>query len=357
MTEKQYIPLIDYLKAFAILMVTTTHFFTYDDKDFPVFIYVVQMGMPLFMLLIGYNTAMSNERHGIHSLKALYAPARLGKQFGAILPSYTLMFIIEAVACGALLDRMPLGEWMYAYATGGLQGGSHGGYFFAVYWQFLILAPILYLLVKKYPRATLVGALLLNIVYEYAVGAWDIPRWLNRLLFMRYLFIAVFGLSFFLWRKRFRLWLVGAAACLSLWYITALEFFDFHWELSTYWKNTSVYASFYYIAVVVFAFYFFEDKRLPERLHELAHTVGSATWHIYLTQMLYFRLDLNEPLAFLPLWLQIPIGLFACTTIGVLWSRIERDYKRRKRVAGGKKLLLPQTNLGKTPCMGHRDGV
>ena len=53
MAEKKYIPIIDYLKAFAIMLVTTTHFFTYNDKDFVLFIYVIQMGMPLFMLLIG----------------------------------------------------------------------------------------------------------------------------------------------------------------------------------------------------------------------------------------------------------------------------------------------------------------
>lgn len=34
MAEKKYIPIIDYLKAFAIMLVTTTHFFTYNDKDF-----------------------------------------------------------------------------------------------------------------------------------------------------------------------------------------------------------------------------------------------------------------------------------------------------------------------------------
>lgn len=49
MVGKQYIPVIDYLKAFAIVMVTTTHFFSYDEKDFLLFIYVIQMGMPLFI--------------------------------------------------------------------------------------------------------------------------------------------------------------------------------------------------------------------------------------------------------------------------------------------------------------------
>lgn len=126
MAEKKYIPIIDYLKAFAIMLVTTTHFFTYNDKDFVLFIYVIQMGMPLFMLLIGYNTAMSNDRHDVNSLQVLYAPARLAKQFGTILPSYLLMFLIEALATGAFVAGLPWERWVYSLLTGGLQGGSHG---------------------------------------------------------------------------------------------------------------------------------------------------------------------------------------------------------------------------------------
>lgn len=328
MAEKKYIPIIDYLKALAIMLVTTTHFFTYDDKDFPFFIYVVQMGMPLFMLLIGYNTAMSNDRHDVNTLAALYAPKRLAKQFGGIMPSYLLMFAIEAVASGALVSHLPWERWVYSFLTGGLQGGSHGGYFFAIYWQFLLLAPILYLLVKRYPTATLLGALALNVLYEYAVGALEIPRLLNRILFMRYLFIAVFGLYFYLWRSRFKLWVIGLAACFSLWYITALEFFGLQWVLGTYWKNTNVYACFYYIAVAVFAFHFFENKRLPKGLHEVAHAMGAATWHIYLTQMLYFRLHLNSPMAGLPLWVQIPIGVALCSLVGVGWNHAERKVRK-----------------------------
>ena len=331
MTEKQYIPLIDYLKAFAICMVTTTHFFEYDDKGFPLFIYVIQMGMPLFMLLIGYNTAMSNERHELTSLRALYAPAHIRKKFNQILPSYTIMFVIEAIFCGALVQGLPLLEWIFAYISGGLQEGTHGGYFFCIYWQFLLIGPILYLLVKHYPRATMIGALLLDMLYEYSVGALDIPRQLNRLIFMRYLFIAVFGMYFYLWRDRIKLWLVAAAAVFSLGYITAMEFFDFEWPLNIYWKNTCVYASFYFIAIMVFAFHFWENKRLPEGLHRIAYTIGRSTWHIYLTQMLFFRLYWGKPLDFLPLWLQILCGVTTCVLIGVGWNKLERRFRKAYR--------------------------
>ena len=342
MAEKKYIPVIDYLKAFAICLVTTTHFFPDSEKDFALFIYVIQMGMPLFMLLTGYNMAMSNSRHAFNDMKTLYAPALMKKKFGQILPSYTLMFVIEAIFCGALVQGLPLWEWLYAYVSGGLQGGENGGYFFCVYWQFLLLGPVLYLLVKRYPRATLLGALLLDMAYEFAVGALDLPRELNRLLFIRYLFIATFGLYFYLWRERVKLWLVGVGAVLSLTYITALEYFNLQWPLCTYWQNTCVYASFYYIAVVVLAFHFWEHKRLPEKLHKVVYEVGKSTWYIYLTQMLFFRLHWKAVLSFLPLWVQIPIGVVFCACVGIGWRHLEIRARKAWKQHRAEKTLTEQ---------------
>lgn len=139
MTQKRYIPIIDYLKAFAIVLVTTTHFFTYDEKDFLLFIYVIQMGMPLFMFISSYNFAMSATRHGFTSLADLYAPAQMKKHFGAILPAYILMFVFEFLWTTLAGSRYSVGEVLSAFISGGLNGGSHGGYFFCIYWQFLLL--------------------------------------------------------------------------------------------------------------------------------------------------------------------------------------------------------------------------
>mgnify|MGYP007029248378 FL=1 len=331
MAQKKYIPIIDYLKAFAIVLVVTTHFFTYKDKDFALFIYVIQMGMPLFMFISSYNFAMSAERHGLNTLSALYAPAQMKKHFGGILPAYTLLFVVELAANLWLGKGYSLGDLLYAYISGGLNGGSHGGYFFCIYWQFLLFAPLLYLLLRRWPEQTLLAALALDMLYEFAVGALDIPRALNRLLFIRYLFIAVFGLYFYLWRSRVRLWMVALGAVFSLGYITALEYFGLDWPLTTYWLNTNVYASFYYIAVAVFAFHFFEQKQLPGKLHMLVRTIGCSTWQIYLFQMLFFRLHWSAPLGELPLFLKVLIGDAFCVAVGCLWSALESRMRKKMK--------------------------
>lgn len=293
MAQKKYIPIIDYLKAFAIVLVVTTHFFTYKDKDFALFIYVIQMGMPLFMFISSYNFAMSAERHGLNTLSALYAPAQMKKHFGGILPAYTLLFVVELAANLWLGKGYSLGDLLYAYISGGLNGGSHGGYFFCIYWQFLLFAPLLYLLLRRWPEQTLLAALALDMLYEFAVGA--------------------------------------LGAVFSLGYITALEYFGLDWPLTTYWLNTNVYASFYYIAVAVFAFHFFEKKQLPGKLHMLVRTIGRSTWQIYLFQMLFFRLHWSAPLGELPLFLKVLIGDAFCVAVGCLWSALESRLRKKMK--------------------------
>lgn len=285
------------------------------------------------MFLSSYNFAMSATRHNLATLRELYAPAQMKKHFGAIMPAYVLMFVFELLWRLAAGERFGIGSVLYAFVTGGLDGGSHGGYFFCIYWQFLLFAPLLLLLLRRWPMQALLAALVVDMAYEWLVGVLDIPRALNRLLFIRYLFIAAFGIYFSLYRERVRLWLVALGAVASLIYLTALEFFGLDWPLTTYWLNTNVYASFYYIAVAVFAFYFAGTRQLPDALHRIVHRVGRSTWQIYLFQMLFFRLHWSALFSGLPLAAEVILGDIFCVTFGSLWAIAERRARKNRKKA------------------------
>ncbi|MDO4280012.1 MAG: hypothetical protein Q4C56_00120 [Peptococcaceae bacterium] len=195
----------------------------------------------------------------------------------------------------------------------------------------LLIGPLLFYLVKKYPRAALWGALALNMLYEYLVTGSAALQSVHRILFIRYLFITVFGMYFYLWRDRINYWLVAAGACFSLWYITAVDYFDFHWALNAFWQNTCVYASFYFIALVVAAFHFFETRRLPDPLHRVATRIGVSTWHIYLVQMMFFHAGGRQFLPMLPLWGRVAIGVSLCCALGIGWNVLERRFRKKQR--------------------------
>ena len=60
--EKKRIELIDYLKAICVTMVIFTHY-DWSEKCTPLFTMFINMAVPVFMILSGYNFAMSGKKH------------------------------------------------------------------------------------------------------------------------------------------------------------------------------------------------------------------------------------------------------------------------------------------------------
>lgn len=58
---KQRIDFLDYLKAICVIMVIITHY-DWANKSSPVFTMLINMAVPVFMIVSGYNFAMSNCR-------------------------------------------------------------------------------------------------------------------------------------------------------------------------------------------------------------------------------------------------------------------------------------------------------
>ena len=69
---KKRIDFLDYLKAICVIMVIITHY-DWADKDSPFFTMLINMAVPVFMIISGYNFAMSNRKKtGGNLFKILY---------------------------------------------------------------------------------------------------------------------------------------------------------------------------------------------------------------------------------------------------------------------------------------------
>ena len=69
---KKRIDFLDYLKAICVIMVIITHY-DWADKDSPFFTMLINMAVPVFMIISGYNFAMSNRKKTGGNLKKMYA--------------------------------------------------------------------------------------------------------------------------------------------------------------------------------------------------------------------------------------------------------------------------------------------
>ena len=70
--EKKRIDFLDYLKAICVIMVIITHY-EWEDKGSPFFTMVINMAVPVFMIISGYNFAMSNRKKTDGNLRKMYA--------------------------------------------------------------------------------------------------------------------------------------------------------------------------------------------------------------------------------------------------------------------------------------------
>ena len=57
--KKQRIEFLDYLKAVCVIMVIITHY-GWEDKTSPFFTMLINMAVPVFMIVSGYNFAGEN---------------------------------------------------------------------------------------------------------------------------------------------------------------------------------------------------------------------------------------------------------------------------------------------------------
>ena len=91
---------LDFLKGFAICMVVFTHFEWRDaERALPLFPYLVDMAVPIFMVISGYTYAMSMERHGITTLQDALSWDNIKTK----LIRYTAPFLI--IAAWELIDK------------------------------------------------------------------------------------------------------------------------------------------------------------------------------------------------------------------------------------------------------------
>lgn len=81
----------DYLKAFSILAVISTHItFSFDVTKTVLFPYFIDMAVPIFMIISGYVNACSFEKR--ESLRECYSKNVMGRKLLGIVVPYSVFF-------------------------------------------------------------------------------------------------------------------------------------------------------------------------------------------------------------------------------------------------------------------------
>lgn len=323
--KKQRIEFLDYMKAVCVIMVIITHY-EWTDKTSPFFTMLINMAVPVFMIVSGYNFAMSNRKKAGGRLGKMYGWSMMKPKLIRFLVPFFAICLIE-IALLALEDKdiHPLRIFL-------LGAYGPGSYYVPVMLQLLVIFPIIYILVQKNAKVGIVVAGAANLLFEIAVKVFEVDKYYYRLSIGRYLLLIAFGCYIYLHPKkrvkRYQLWMMFLTGFA---YIVAVFGFDQELGLFEYWKTTAMPVAFYIFPIVILLFRRFYHSTIPGAAGRLLTWIGKASYHIFLVQMVYYHFDLGGRIMQAAWYIAVPFNILVTVPIGLAFYEADNRFIRKMR--------------------------
>jgi peptidoglycan/LPS O-acetylase OafA/YrhL len=286
---------IDVLKGVAIVAVIVLHGLPDAARYDALASLHYWQAVPVFLFLMGFNGAGSFLRSGRTSLRELAGRdywakrvRRLGVPIG--------MAWIASLVLGALAGKLDEGPLLLA---GVFPMSGPGNYFITLTVEFTVLAPLLYVLIRRAPWATLGAVFALELAYELLYRRVDPDgsgiNYLYNSGIPRYATVCALGMVVALRPRLVRPTapaLVGAAAvggAYLLWYGLARGDVD---AFVSYSGPANALSAGYAGWLAVLALWALPSARLA-----FVARLGRASFHIFLAQMLWFALFTTQSAA------------------------------------------------------------
>lgn len=325
--SKKRIDFLDYLKAICVIMVIITHY-EWEDKTSPFFTMLINMAVPVFMIVSGYNFAMSNRKKADGQLKKMYGWQMIKPKLVRFLVPFVTICFIE------ILLLIIENKNIHPFRIFLLGAYGPGSYYVPIMLQMLVIFPIIYILVEKNAKIGIIVAGSANLLFEILVKIFEMDKYYYRLSIGRYLLLIAFGCYIYLYPehrvKKSQLILMFFS---GLAYIIAVFSFDAELFLFEYWKTTAMPVAFYIFPIVIMLFRKFYHITIPGVIGELMTQIGKASYHIFLTQMVYYHFELGGKIMRAEWYLAVPFNLVITLVVGLLFFEFDKRFlKKVKKV-------------------------
>lgn len=319
------IEFLDYLKAICVIMVIITHY-DWSDKTSPFFTMVINMAVPIFMIISGYNFAMSNQKKADGNIRKMYG--------WSILKPKLIRFLVPFVGiCFIEMFILALEEKnIHPFRIFFLGAYGPGSYYVPIMLQLLVIFPIIYTLVQRNAKLGIFLAGMANLGFEIAVKVFEIDKYYYRLSIGRYLLLIAFGCYLYLYPEhRIKKGQLIAMFVIGLTYIIAVFSFDAEFAIFEYWKTTAMPVAFYIFPVDIMLFRKFYHVTIPGKIGEMLTKIGKGSYHIFLVQMVYYHFELGGKIMNAAWYIAVPFNLLITISIGILFFRIDNQFIRNMK--------------------------
>lgn len=310
---------IDIIKGLAIISVIIQHTLSSTCLTSIYRIFHLEQSVPLFMLVSGYVFTLSYKDRGIVDLKNCYNLNLLKKRIKRLYFPFLIIYFLELLLSKVFLSKSLDASFIIKnLILGGLGPGS---YYPVIMFQFLFVIPIIYVISHKKLNYSLPIFFALGVLFEMFTSLSEMNEGIYRLLIGRYIFAIALGSHLALNQNKISKMLLYVGSILSVIYMYASVYLDYHIFGHSYWLPQQAPAYFYT------AFLFIVGMNLLQKKGFIFVTIakfGKASWHIFLIQMLYFWAILPGVIS-PSLGLQqyssysIIINITACVTVGYIF--------------------------------------
>ena len=317
------IEFLDYVKAVCVIMVIVTHY-DWADKTSPCFTMLINMAVPVFMIVSGYNFAMSNQKKAGGQIRRMYEWNVMKPKLIRFLAPFFAVCLIEIALLAAEQKHIhPLRIFL-------LGAYGPGSYYVPVMLQLLVIFPLIYAMVERSARLGICVAGIANLLFEIAVRVFAMDKYYYRLCVGRYLLLIALGCYLYLHpearvkrSQMIGMFLAGLA------YLVAVFGFDRKLLLFRYWKTTAMPVAFYIFPIVILLFRRFYHSHIPGSFGVLFTWIGQASYHIFLVQMVYYHFELGGPVMQAPWYIAVPFNVLIAVPFGLVFYEVEHIAARR----------------------------
>ncbi len=357
---------IDFIKAVMIFLVIYDHTIPWVIKGEIGVALWERISIPVFLVIMGFNMGLSFSKLEDKKLKNLYSWRYFKKKFWRYIYPFIVLWVISSLIGLAIngfewnaLNQYKKDRWhFYHLFIGILPFWGPGNWFLPVIFWTILLLPLLYkgfsgkliwrifTLLLCYGIELLLQLVIFNI-FPTPFLTWqayyDFTYWYLFIVTTPFFMLSAIGLG--MWfskrpnlfaKQNLFMWIIFP---LSLYYLIQYQFFDFRYDFIRGDYNLFVFP---YSAFLVLLGIKLLPKRLDNWFARAISTIGKSTYHILLTQILYFSvvysfygdhygasilgIDMSYDLI---IYLHLIINWEICIPCGVFWHYIDfklRDY-------------------------------
>ncbi|MFX1487701.1 MAG: acyltransferase family protein [Promethearchaeota archaeon] len=366
---KEFYLQIDILKAVMIFLVIFDHTIPWIYKNKMGVALWERISIPIFLIIMGFNMGLSFKKRGESSLRKLYSWNYFKRKFWRYIIPFAILYLVSTLVGLSINGIDALSQYKSNWNTPHLFIGiipfyGPGNWFLPVIFWSILIMPLLYkgFSGKLYwSIITLVLCFVVELVLQLGIYFIFDPRniasWHEYdifIFFYRFIvttpFFMLSAIGLGMWfsrnhniyaKQNIVIWILFP---LSLLYLIWYQFFNFRFKFIFGDYNLFVfpYSAFLFLIIM---------KLLPKNSDNLflkgIRTIGKSTYHILLTQILYFAITISlygdhyctsilgiNQTNFLVCMLYLILNWILCIPIGVLWWYGEtklRDYRVKRK--------------------------